>query len=233
MTPPLLEVRDLRVIHRGRGQPVVALDGISFQLPEGRTLGVVGESGSGKSTLARTLVGLCRPSGGEIRLEGHRLRKELARPGSLADKIQLVFQDARGALDPRLRIEDSLALVPTRGARWKRESRDRLRSRLLAGLDEVELSAPILERRPSELSGGERQRVTIARALLLEPKILILDEALASLDLSLRAQILNLLTDLQSRRKLAIILISHERPLVEALSDDLLHCPSRSEPFSG
>lgn len=218
MSAPLVCIRD--VSRSYLGGRVRALDGVSLQLERGRTLGILGESGSGKSTLVRVLLGLLEPHAGEIRYDGldpHTLdrkgRKDLRR------RVQAVFQDPAGSLDPRLTVERSLA-EPLRIHGW----RDALaiRGRVEEALDSVELSRAQLSKRPSHLSGGECQRVAIARSLVLNPELVVLDEPVSSLDLIVQAQILNLLLKLQTEKGLAYILVSHDLKVVRHLAHEVL-----------
>jgi len=200
---PLLAVRDLRVSFSTAAGRVRALDGVDLDVLPGETLAVVGESGCGKSTLARAIVGLVGPDAGSIRYRGQELvgAKRGARRG-----IQLVFQDPGASLDPRLAIGDQLAEALGLAGRAAGES-----ASLLA---DVGLAREHARRRPHELSGGQRQRACIARALALRPEILICDEAVSALDVSVRAQILNLLASLQERLGLALLFVAHDLAVV-------------------
>jgi len=222
--PPLLEVRGL-VKHYdagkqadSRGRRIVrALDGVSFSLERGETLGLVGESGSGKSTLARTVVGLEPPTAGSVRLDGLELAN-LTRRGWLPHRrrLQMVFQDPYASLDPRQRV---LSILAEPLAIHRTVARRERRTRALALLEAVGLSPRVAELRPHELSGGQRQRVALARALALEPEIVILDEPVSALDVSVQAQIVNLLADLQRRFQLAYVFVAHDLALVRHLCD--------------
>ncbi|HUX12573.1 MAG TPA: ATP-binding cassette domain-containing protein [Spirochaetia bacterium] len=203
---------------RRREEEVLAVDAVSFDIRKGTTLGLVGESGCGKTTLARAVLYLDPPSSGSVsiagidpaRLGGRRLRE-------LRRRAQLIFQDVNGALDPRMTVRRSLeeALL-NRGvprSRWTERTRELLE---LVGLD------PELARiRPGLFSGGQRQRVVVARALAMEPEFLVLDEPVSSLDVSIQAQILNLLGDLQRSLGLTYLFISHNLNLVSYLSDEI------------
>jgi peptide/nickel transport system ATP-binding protein len=224
VTGPLLEAED--VVRRfgggrgplGRRRPAVqAVRGVSLALRHGETLGLVGESGCGKSTLARMLVGLDRPSGGRIRLAGDDVAVLARRsPRHLARRIQYVFQDPLGALNPRHTVRRILAapLVHLHGM-----DRPRRAARLAALMDAVGLEAGLLDRYPHELSGGQAQRIGIARALAAEPAVLVLDEPVSALDVSIQAQVLALLRDLKRRFGLTYLFISHDLAVVEAVSD--------------
>ena len=191
--PPLLEVTDLHVRY-GRME---AVKGVSFTLSRGETLGIVGESGSGKSTIAKALIGIERPSAGSIACR--------------AKSVQMVFQDAVGSLNPRMTVHQALDEV----LRIKRNDRQ-----TAAGLlDIVGLSAAVLEQYPREMSGGQCQRVSIARALACEPDVLIADEPVSALDVSVQARILNLLRDLRRNLGLSILLIAHDLAVVKNVCD--------------
>ena len=200
--------------------PVVrALQGVSFQLRAGHSLGVVGESGSGKSTLARLVMALEAPTAGQVRLQGvdlHTLSPaELRRARS---DFQMVFQDPYGSLDPRRTVLQTVAepLAVLRGA-----SAGEQRERGAEALDAVGLRAADLGKYPHEFSGGQRQRIAIARALAVNPRLLICDEPTSALDVSVQAQILNLLSDLQRDLKLAYLFITHNIAVVDYLAHDV------------
>ncbi len=193
-----------------------ALTDVSLDVARGQTLGIVGESGCGKSTLARILVGLTRPDAGTIAFDGHDLSGLRHRPGAIARSLQMVFQDPFSALNPRLSVGDTI-MEPLlfHGIVSRAEvtgERDRL-------MDLVGLAPALAARYPHELSGGQRQRVNIARALSVRPQVVIADEAVASLDVSVRAQILNLFSDLRDQLGLTLIFISHDLSVVDHLCD--------------
>jgi len=221
---PLLKVENLvkRYARRslaGAREELLALDGVSFTIFPGTTLAVVGESGSGKSTLAACLACLESPTTGNIWFEGKDIVKleERARR-QVRPKIQLIFQDPASSLNPRWSVLDILIEPLILKSKFTREEMNRRASSLL---ERVGLSPDIVERPPSELSGGQRQRLAIARALALEPKLLILDEALSALDCSVQAQIANLLMDLQSSLGMTYLFITHDLAMAGHLADDL------------
>ena len=224
---PILTVRGLRKTFAAQGensllhrQRMTAVDGVSFDLYPGETFGLVGESGCGKSTVAKLLMGLEKPDSGEITLEGKRLdnlRERQLRP--LRIKMQMVFQDSGASLNPRKRVGDILREPMLYHGIAKREDVD---SRIEKLLSQVGLAPEMRERYPHEFSGGQRQRICIARALSLEPRILVLDEPVSALDVSVQAQILNLLQDLQEEKGLTYIFITHDLSVVKHISDDIL-----------
>ncbi|TVR39478.1 MAG: ATP-binding cassette domain-containing protein [Planctomycetota bacterium] len=219
--PPLLEVQDLAVEYPLRGgRRLRAVDGVSFQLQTGKTIGIVGESGCGKSTTARALIGLIEPSAGRIAYHGKDIIG-LGRQGwrQLRRQVQMVFQDPYASLNPRMSVGDIID-EPLRNYRiGNRESR---RQRVRELLDLVGLDATSLRRFPHEFSGGQRQRIGIARALALEPQALICDEPVSALDVSVQAQIINLLIDLRQRLGLSLIIIAHDLAVVRHLADEIL-----------
>jgi len=218
--PALLQARGLSKAFVGPdGRPRQVLDDVSLQLCAGQTLGVVGESGSGKSTLGRILLGLERPEQGSVQFAGQDwLALSAEQQRQARQGIQVVFQDPLASFDPRytvLRVlSEALAQagVP-RGLR---------RTEAAALLERVQLPANVLDRRPLELSGGQRQRIAIARALAMKPKVLVLDEPVSALDVSVQARILALLAELKAELNLACVFISHDLGVVEQVSDQVL-----------
>jgi oligopeptide transport system ATP-binding protein len=199
--------------------PVVrSVDGVSFRVRRGTCFAIVGESGSGKSSLARLVVGLLRPTAGEVTIDGTPLSR-LDKTGLrvLRRKVQLVLQDPRASLDPRMTVFDTLAEALTvHGLHRERVAR---LERINAVIGMVGLSTAHLSRYPHELSGGQRQRVAIARAIICEPELLVLDEPVSALDVSVQAQIINLLAELQARLALTFIVITHDLALVAHMAD--------------
>lgn len=193
------------------------VDGVSLSLARGETLGLVGESGSGKSTVARMMLRLVAPSGGSVHFAGEDVLA--ARPKqlrALRRRMQMVFQDPYAALNPRMRIRQ---IVAEPFAIQGGFDRDFVRQRVAELMGEVGLDADVLERFPHEFSGGQRQRINIARALAPQPEFLALDEPVSALDVSVGAQVINLLKDLQRKHGLTYLFISHSMPLVRYLCD--------------
>ncbi|CAL9580486.1 Glutathione import ATP-binding protein GsiA [Streptomyces sp. enrichment culture] len=216
MSDPLLDVRDLVVRHG----PVTAVDGVSFTLDAGETLALNGPSGCGKSSTALAVLQLRRPDGGRVRFEGRELttlpEREL-RP--LRPRMQPVFQDPYGSLSPRHRIRDAVAEPLKVQGRWDPDDGP---ARVAELLDRVGLDPAYGDRRPHELSGGQCQRAGIARALASAPRLLVLDEPVSSLDPSVRAGVLNLLTGLQDDLGLGYLFICHDRAVVRHMADRVL-----------
>jgi len=212
---PVLQTNDLKVHHKTPRGMLRAVDGVSIEVAPGETLGLVGESGCGKSTLARCIVGISRPTEGSVSLAGFTDDGSRAERFRRARAVQMVFQDPSGSLNPRLsvgRIIEEPLMVHRIGSRAER------RERVEAIARQVGLAPYHLERFPHELSGGQRQRVSIARALTLEPGLLVCDEAVSALDVSVQAQVLNLFLDLQHRLGLAYLFISHDLAVVRYIS---------------
>jgi oligopeptide/dipeptide ABC transporter ATP-binding protein len=228
-TQPLLEVSDLKVsfpIHVkgglfGRKKPLKAVNGVSFDLRPGETLGVVGESGCGKSTLARGVLRLIPPTAGTIAWLG----KDITRAGTremnaLRDDLQIVFQDPLASLDPRMTIGASIAEpLQVHEPQLDKAARE---ARVRAILPRVGLDPNLINRYPHELSGGQNQRVGIARAMILQPKLVICDEAVSALDVSVQAQVVDLLIELQKELGLAMIFISHDLAVVRQISHRIM-----------
>jgi ABC-type glutathione transport system ATPase component len=212
---PLLDVQNLEVTYGHGHRAHEALKGVSITIRRGETLGLVGESGSGKTTLGRAVLGLVRPSGGLISFEGTdvtRLRPRQRR--GLARDLQVVFQDPYSSLDPSMRVRDIL-IEPLRAqGSGKRDATGRAR----ALLDRVGMPADALDRLPREFSGGQRQRIAIARALILDPKLIVCDEPVSALDLSTQRKVLDLFLELQERTGVAYLFISHDLAVIRHVS---------------
>jgi ABC-type glutathione transport system ATPase component len=195
---------------------VRAVSQVSCEVNDGQVLGLIGESGSGKSTLGRLLVGLEQPDEGTVVFEGRNLGGRRSRSDRRA--IQIVFQDPLAALNPRLSIAQSIEdfLIVHRLGN-KSERREQVRH----ALDNVQLSEAVAKRRPSELSGGQRQRACIARALVVEPRVLVADEPTSALDVSIQGQILNLIVDLKDAKRLALVFITHDMAVVRFVADTI------------
>jgi peptide/nickel transport system ATP-binding protein len=223
MTEPLYRAEQLTRSYRNGGREVLALDHVDLRLEPGRRLGIVGESGSGKSTLVRLLAGLDRPTSGRIWFEGTEitgLRER--RLGFLRASVQMVFQDPRSSLNPRMKVGDIIT-EPLRSRLVRRQLPGGVdhASRLAEVLKAVDLPPDSGRRYPHEFSGGQRQRIAIARALAPKPEVLIADEPVSALDVSVRAQVLNLLTDLVAAQGLTLIVVSHDLMVVRHLCDQL------------
>ena len=228
MSQPLLEasqlVRHYQVRRGGRlfghAATLRAVDGVSFTLQPGRTLGLVGESGCGKTTTARLVLGLLPLTSGEMRLDGETLPKAgSTRWRELRRTVQMVYQDPLAALDRRIevgrQVMEPLAIHAIGSSKAER------RDRAMAILESVGLQAHHFVRYPHELSGGQRQRIVLARALILEPRLLVCDEPISALDVSIQAQVVNLLLDLQAKMGLAYLFISHDLRMVRQVSHEV------------
>jgi oligopeptide/dipeptide ABC transporter ATP-binding protein len=223
MRGPLLEVNGLKKhfpIRRGLlgrvSGHVYAVDGISFTIGEGETLGLVGESGCGKSTAAKSIMKLIEPTAGEIKLRGARI--DQLRPSAMRPyrrELQFVFQDPYSSLNPRLSVG---AIVGEPLANYRIAAGSELKDRVIAILAKVGLRADAMKRYPHEFSGGQRQRIGIARALAINPRLIICDEPVSALDVSVQAQVVNLLKDLQKEFRLSYLFVAHDLAVVENIS---------------
>ena len=225
---PLLSVRDLKVHFPVKGgvlqrtvDVVKAVDGISFDVPRGKTVGLVGESGSGKTTTGRAIARLVPITAGSVRYEERDLGT-LSRSDVFAyrKKIQVIFQDPFGSLNPRMTIYSIIA--EPLDIHFKDWSKSQKQARVADLLEQVGLSAEFMQRYPHQFSGGQRQRIGIARALAVEPDFIVCDEPVSALDVSVQAQIINLLQDLQDELGLTYLFIAHDLALIEHISDQVL-----------
>ena len=223
MSAPLLVVRDLvkhytsEGLFAARTPPVRAVDGVTFEVGRGETLALVGESGCGKSSVGRTIIRLQEPTSGEAIFDGQevfRLGREPLR--ALRRRMQIIFQDPYSSLNPRMTVGDAVAegIEIHRLARTKAERNERV----AALLEEVGLDPSYASRYPHEFSGGQRQRIGIARALAVEPAFIVCDEPVSALDVSVQAQVINLLRDLQERRGLSYLFIAHDLAVVRQIA---------------
>ncbi|GAA1225892.1 MULTISPECIES: ATP-binding cassette domain-containing protein [Streptomyces] len=218
---PLLEIRNLRKEFPGQ-PPSVAVDDVSLTVTEGETFALVGESGCGKTTLTRLLLRLLPPTSGSVRFDGTDLLSlDHAALRPFRRQMQVVLQDPYSSMNPRLRIADIVAEPLVTHEEWARGRRGRAktRERVCELLDAVGLDAGIVDRYPHEFSGGQRQRISIARALALEPRLVVLDEPTSALDVSVQARVLDLLADLQQRLGLTYFFISHNLAVVSRIAD--------------
>ncbi len=216
-----LEVKDLKKYFMTPAGPLHAVDGVSFTLEAGRTLGVVGESGCGKSTLGRAILGLNEATGGQILFEG----RDITHPRGAVKKkmkrdMQIIFQDPYSSLDSRMSVQQLIAEPLNITGIVK--GREAVRGRVLELMETVGLAGRYRLSYPHELDGGRRQRIGIARALAVEPKFIVCDEPVSALDVSIQAQILNLMADLQKERGLTYIFITHNLSVVKHISDDIM-----------
>lgn len=225
MTDLLLELENVTkrfpvndsLLTRLFGEPkyIEAVNGVSLSIEEGETLALVGESGSGKSTIANVFTGLHAPTRGVIRYDGESLGPATERDTEVLIDIGMVFQNPKGSLDPRMTVEGIIE-EPMKARGW---SRRRRKDHVRELIERVNLSESYLSRHPHELSGGEAQRVAIGRAIALEPRVLVLDEPVSALDVSIQAQILNLLMELQDELGLTYLFIAHDLNVVEHIAD--------------
>jgi len=217
---PILSVENLKKYFQTSRGSLHAVDNVSFEIQEGQTLGVVGESGCGKTTTGRTILRLIEPTSGTIRFDNidiNNLPKNDLR--LIRSKMQIIFQDPYSSLDPRKTVAATISepLVIHKRVANKRE----LRERVLALMEMVELEERLYSAYPHELDGGRRQRIGIARALALEPKFIVCDEPVSSLDVSVQAQIINLMQDLQDKLKLTYMFVTHDMAVVKHISDEI------------
>ena len=215
----LLEIKDLsKTFKISRGKYLHAVDRVSLSIEEGETVGLIGESGCGKSTLGRTIVKLYPESGGSIIFDGKELARTLGRNErhAYSRQVQMIFQDPYSALDPRMTVKDIVAEGPDAHGMWPRDQRG---ANVDRWLQRVGLHPSHASRYPHEFSGGQRQRIAIARALALEPRLVICDEPLSALDVSVQAQIVKLLKDLQREHGLTYLFIAHDLSMIRVICD--------------
>ncbi len=220
MSEPLLKVKNLRQHFKiSRSFTVKAVEGVSFEVYAGETYGLVGESGSGKTTIGRSIIRLYDPTDGEIFFDGKKISGKLddATEKMLRQNMQMIFQDPMSSLNPRKKIGDIIAEgLDIHGLCATKEER---KARVGAILKKVGLSPAHAERYPQQFSGGQRQRVGIARALIMNPKLIIADECISALDVSIQAQVVNLMKDIQAETKCAYLFIAHDLSMVKYISD--------------
>ena len=217
---PLLEVRDLKKYFHTKHGELHAVDGINFTLEAGKTLGVVGESGCGKTTLGRTILHLLDNTGGQILFDGkdvtHPKRKEMT---ALREDMQLIFQDPYSSLDPRKSVKETI-MEPL--VIQKKLTKQQIEEKTEQLMDTVGLAERFANAYPHELDGGRRQRIGIARALALGPRFIVCDEPVSALDVSIQAQVINLLLDLQEQHGIAYMFVTHDLSVVKYISDDIM-----------
>jgi len=221
MESALIEVNELKKYFKiGRGKVVKAVDGITFSLNRGETLGVVGESGCGKTTLGRAIMHIYEPTSGTVDLCGERIDpRERGYRRKLSGKMQMIFQDPYSALDPRMTVGDIVVEGLNARSIGSRASR---RAKAMELLKLVGLNEEHANRFPHEFSGGQRQRIGIARALSMDPKLIICDEPISALDVSIQAQVMNLLIELQSSMNLTYIFVAHDLAMVRYISKSIM-----------
>lgn len=226
---PLLRVTQLgrcfdlpKTSYWGPENTLQALSDVSFTLEAGKSLGIVGESGSGKSTLARLVMALDRPTEGEVLFQGVNVHKTSAdKLRHLRSGFQMVFQDPYGSLDPRQKVLQ-IVTEPIQTLTQQAKGKAELKERAADALSEVGLRTADLDKYPHEFSGGQRQRIAIARALITRPALIVADEPVSALDVSVQAQVLNLMMDLQDRYGLSYLLVSHDLAVINLMCDDIV-----------
>ena len=216
---PLLEVRDLKVTFGSRRHPFTAVDGVSFDIHKGETFGLVGESGSGKTTIGRAIIRVNPVSGGTVKYDGEIISGKVSREVDrrVIQKIQMIFQDPMASLNERAKVD----YIVTEGlySLGRHVPEEERQERVSKALSDVGLLPEFASRFPHEFSGGQRQRIGIARALIMEPEFIIADEPISALDVSIRAQVLNLMSKLQKERGLTYLFIAHDLSVVQFISD--------------
>lgn len=225
MADVILEIKNLKKYFKTNKGNVHAVDNVSFTLERGKTLGIVGESGCGKSTTGRTILRLIEPTSGEVYFEGRDISKLSNREMTkLRKDMQIIFQDPFSSLDPRMTVSQLIAeplkyhkIIKAKGKELERETE----KMVLELMETVGLAERLYNTYPHELDGGRRQRIGIARALILQPKLIVCDEPVSALDVSIQAQILNLLQELQKKRNLTYIFITHNLSVVNHFADEI------------
>ncbi len=220
MAEILLDVKNLKQHFRvSRKFTVKAVDGISFQIEKGKTFGLVGESGSGKSTTGRSIIRLYNPTDGEVYFKGKKISGKLDDEANqmVRNDIQMIFQDPMSSLNPRKTVLDIVA-EGLDNCQPDLSSDERL-EKVIAVLEKVGMSASFINRYPHQFSGGQRQRIGIARALIMEPELIIADEAISALDVSIQAQVVNLLKEIQRETGVTLLFIAHDLSMVKYISD--------------
>ena len=222
MSENLLEVRDLKqYFYQGKGEPVKAVDGVSFNIKRGTTYGLVGESGSGKTTIGRSVIRLYNPTAGSIKFEGREIGGALDRDtrSFVCRKMQMIFQDPMASLNPRSKVIDIVA----QGLDINHMCRSRAEreQKVMEMLERVELSKEHADRYPHMFSGGQRQRIGIARAMVMNPDLIIADEPISALDVSIQAQVINLMKQLQREMGTTYLFIAHDLSMVKYISDEI------------
>jgi peptide/nickel transport system ATP-binding protein len=219
---PVLKVKDLKKYFQTKKGLLHAVDNVSFAIGEGETLGVVGESGCGKSTLGRTILRLHEPTSGQVFFRGEDVAKfGKSRLKKVRSDMQIIFQDPYASLNPRMTVSQTIAYPLIIQKIISRKDKERLSKRVHELMDMVGLASRLVNTYPHELDGGRRQRIGIARALSLEPKFIVCDEPVSALDVSIQAQILNLMQDLQEKLGLTYMFITHDMSVVKHLSDKI------------
>ena len=218
--PALLEVKNLKKYFKNPAGMLHAVDDVSFSLDEGKTLGVVGESGCGKTTLGRTVMHLIEPTAGQITFDGndisHPTRKDIHQ---IRRNMQIIFQDPFSSLNPRMSVSNTISEPLILHSKL---SKDEIRAETRSLMETVGIAARFENSYPHELDGGRRQRIGIARALALKPKLIVCDEPVSALDVSIQAQVLNLMLKLQEERGLTYIFVTHDLSVVKHISDDIM-----------
>lgn len=220
---PILQVEHLKKYFHTPHGILHAVDDVSFSLNKGETLGVVGESGCGKSTLGRTILRLHEPTEGKVYFEGQEVTSlDKRRMKALRKDMQIIFQDPFASLNPRMTVSETIAESLLIQKVFTRKQSDQLRKRVAELMEYVGLSTKLVNSYPHELDGGRRQRIGIARVLALDPKFIVCDEPVSALDVSIQAQILNLMQDLQDELGLTYLFITHDLSVVKHLSNDII-----------